>query len=127
MTDLNAHIRELRGIHREAMLQGRDYEQRAEEARAIFEAEFANVPDLKAQGRARASSEPDRMLPKQQRAVDYRTSMFKEMADAKGDYGVYLQRAQTYSALAQMKFAKAQAALLEIRTWQETALFRSDG
>src|SRR4029450_6812860 len=119
MADTGRYVRELRATAKEAMLQGREFEQEAERCRLEAEQAFADAGAMKAEGLRRAAVQNPRMLPSHQRAIDVKTNSFKAMQDAKGDFVVYLDtRAATYAALAQMKYAKATALLAEIRTRQ---------
>lgn len=95
--------------YKQALKQGRFFEQLAEQHRLEAENAYADVGDMKAEGRQRAQGEAERMLPKHQRAVDVRTNSFKAVGDAKGDFLLEMQLAATYANLAAMKYAKAMA------------------
>lgn len=96
-------------LYRETLAQAVALEHLAEQWRMESEAAAVAVPDLKQQGREQVAGRRDRMLPIQRRGVDEYTNSFKVMLDAKGDHLLYMQRAQMYACLAQMKFAKAMA------------------
>lgn len=105
----------LMSVYKQAMQQGRDLEGEAEKYRLEAEQAYAAVGEMKKQGAARAAKENPRMLPSHERAIAVRTNSFKEVADAKGDFLLYLgTMCSTYSGLAAMKYAKAQAAMTHI-------------
>lgn len=97
-------------LYREALRQGREFEQMAEQYRLEAENALADVKDMKDEGRRRVRGEAARLLPTHERAADVRTNSFKAMGDAKGDVMFYLATmANTYANLAAMKYAKASA------------------
>lgn len=117
MTDLDGYITELRRLHRETMMQGRDFEEKAEKYRLDAEAAYADVGAMKAEGRGRVRV--GRMLPDSEATADYRTNQYKVVGDAKGDVVLWLSWAEGYATLAQVKYAKAAAIMTEILTWQK--------
>jgi hypothetical protein len=107
-------------IYKEAMQQGRHFEGEAEKYRLEAEEAYASVPEMKAEGRARAAKQNPRMLPSHERAVDHRTNGFKAVMDAKGDFLLYLgTMASTYANLATMKYSKAEATMAHILMLQQ--------
>lgn len=96
-------------LARQAILQGREFEQVAEKWRLEAEQAIRDASAMKAEGRERAKTRERTMLPGHPRAHDVHTNAYKDVQDAKGDAVLWLSWAQTYAALAQMKFAKATA------------------
>lgn len=96
-------------LYREALDQGRQFEELAEKYRLEAENAYADVADMRAEGRRRAQVQQVRMLPSHQRATDVRTASFKAVGDAKGDVAFYSGLASTYASLASMKYTKAAA------------------
>lgn len=94
---------------RQAILQGRVFEEKAEKFRLEAERAFEDVQAMKAEGRRRAAVQQPRMLPSHERATDVKTNTVKAMADAKGDNAYYSGQSAMYANLAAMKYAKAQA------------------
>lgn len=109
MAPLSPNRQALNNLYKQAMIEGADLERLAEQYRMEAERAFADVGLMKTEGRTRALRGRERMLPSHERAVDVRTNTFKAMGDAKADHMYYLQLSQMYSALAQVKFAKAAA------------------
>lgn len=122
MSDLRLYIAELRYLIKEALMQGREFEQKAEQARMEAEQAFADVGAMKEEGRQRMIDWGQVFLtPASTRSTDVRTNTFKAVGDAKGDFLLYLGSvANTYATLAQMKYAKAAALNAEILTWQNS-------
>lgn len=97
-------------LYRQALNQGREFEELAEKYRLEAENAYADVAAMRQEGRDRARGEAARLLPKHERAIDVRTNSFKAMGDAKGDVAFYfLTMSNTYANLASMKYAKAAA------------------
>lgn len=109
-------VEHLMGTYIQAMNQGREFEELAEKYRLEAENAYADAGNMKKEGQARAAKQNPRMLPSHERAVDVRTNSFKAVADAKGDFVLYLSTmASTYANLAQMKYAKAGATLAHVQ------------
>lgn len=106
----------INNLYKQAMSEGAALEREAERCRMEAERALEDVGTMKTEGRRRAKGEAERLLPRHERAVDVRTNSFKAMGDAKGDVAFYFQTmANTYAALAQMKFAKAAALRAALR------------
>lgn len=105
----------LRRAYKLAMRQGVELEAEAERWRLEAEQAYVDAKAMKAEGRERAETSKRRMLPGNPRSIDVSTNAFKDMADAKGDFVLFMNLANTYANMAAMKFAKAAAILADLR------------